>query len=204
MEVGKNLILPCQALCCYLFLFISSWTALHLLLYLGVCLLCHCTYSQNGYPVTSWTSLAICWASLDICEFPQYLQFMRIYLLVDIVLSNVLFLCLCLFTVSRTIQSFVSSMSIFHTLCSSILLVQVTRWSSMVISFVFLTKVYSHMISVIILSSFMPLINFSFSLLSLSSYLLSFWGSPSILHHSYFALLLLIIARMILFHCIVA
>ena len=85
---------------------------------------------------------------LGTCEFPQYLHFIRVSLLVDFALSNVLLFCSCLFTAFNYLLSFLASMGILCPLCDPTLLVQ-TYTYSLVILLTFLTAA-NYLISIII------------------------------------------------------
>ena len=78
----------------------------------------------------------------NLCLFPQYLQFMSVFLRLDFVLSGVLFFCSCVFTASNALLSFVASVSAFCALCALTLLIQANT-CSLVISLVFLCVVNS-------------------------------------------------------------
>ena len=140
-----------------------------------LCIFCPVKGSvYSGFCITSQSSSSLNTSSTS-CHmqgiFMSCVCFHGIYSLYEFLIDLILFchcivLCSCLFMVSKALLSF-WSLSAFCALCTSSHLDQL-KTSSLVISLVFLTVGSSFIISVIILSSLILFINFSFSLLSFS------------------------------------
>ena len=120
---------------------------------------------------TPGTALAICWAPLLFMNISTVLQLIHASLLLAFNLFSALFFCSCLFTVLNYLPTFVASSKVFCAHWASILLA-LAYACSLVNSFVILIVLSSLMISVIILSSYMPCMN-------CSCYILSFFIIPA-------------------------
>ena len=148
----------------------SSWyvssNALHLLFSFSTCLL------RPLYTQSKWFSflkleqhLPYPWHLHGSCVLPQHLYLTWTSLLLWFIKWIVLLLLF--FHGINSLFFFMTSVSTLWAPCASTLLTNANT-CLLVTSFVFLLAISSHIISVMIASSFMPLINFSFSLLSSS------------------------------------
>ena len=149
-----------------------SWTAINPLAYVGICLL------RLLHTFSTWFTSPHLKHFFPYArhhpgsgEFSQSLQFMGVSLLHDLALSGLNFYVFSWYW--TFLLSSTASISAFCALYSSILLVQLNT-CLLVISWVFITMVTSHKSSYTMSSSFMPLVNCSFSLLSLYLYSHSF------------------------------
>ena len=131
-----------------------SWTAMHLYHPWVPACSGSCIPAQSGWVSHILNSPCHRLTTPGVHVFPQYLQLIYISILPPFVLYNISFLCSCFFHSIKICTLFVASDIAVWALYAFTLLANVNTCSLM-ISFVFLIFVNSHIISVII-SSFIP------------------------------------------------